>query len=58
MPYKQQQGKPRVILFSDGRHAAGLDCFEPPITKAELLKGGALSLISGTIMFGPGRLAH
>ena len=35
MPYKQQQGKPRVILFSDGRHAAGLDCFEPPITKTD-----------------------
>ncbi len=28
----QLPDSPRVFLFNDGRHAGGLDCFEPPIT--------------------------
>ena len=30
-----QRKEPRVFLFNDGRHAADLYCFEPPVTPAD-----------------------
>ena len=31
----KQRKEPRVFLYDDGRHAADLYCFEPPVTPAD-----------------------
>ena len=60
----KQREEPRVFLFDDGRHAADLYCFEPPVTPADhavvvdqLASSGADTLVyfagteGGTVLY-------